>query len=691
MKDQKNTVKLKVERDWFLPILVFLIGLVVVGTLRYHFKKNQESLVQSKAELNATTYAEHMRLDLMQGINTTITLKQILTSNDGQIRKFPEIAESMMTDFIQSIQLAPGGVVTDIYPEQGNEAGKIDLLNDKDRGEISRYGRDNNVITMQGPFNLKQGGSGIAVRNPVFLENKNGKQEFWGFTIVIIRVPEIFSESVKALSNFGYDYQLFKSKSPWDETYIGVYGSETQMEHAVTYEFEVGDTKWLLEVQPKGGWSSNQNYHLMIACGLLISLLIAGLVAVITLLKRTKETERQTEKLNCRLQETLDLANAGSVAKTKFINNMSHDIRTPMNAIMGYTAIALKLDPEEKTRECLEKINKSSEQLLTLINDVLDISRIESGKLKITPVRTDIRTIVDDVLSITQGFTVGRELKVIVQRNKLDTPYVLADPIRIREVLVNVLSNAVKFTKDGGTITFGADYEKAADGKKITVKYVISDTGIGMSEDFQRHIFDEFAQENSDARTQYKGTGLGMSIVKQYVDLMQGTILVQSKKNEGTTVTIKIPLELTEEVPTTEKVIPKDLSGLRCLLVEDNDLNAEIAQILLEDQGITVTRVSDGKQAVEIFEKKPADTFDLILMDIMMPVMNGLEATKAIRSCSRPDSKTIPIIAMTANAFQEDAKKCLEAGMNAHLAKPLQIEKVVETIAKIMPFKHKTL
>ena len=688
MQGQKHSVRLKVERDWFLPILVFCIGIVVLGTLGYHFKKNQESLLQSKAELNATTYAEHMRLDLMQGINTTITLEQVLTSNDGRIHKFPQIAESMMSDFIQSIQLAPDGVVTDIYPEEGNEAGKIDLLHDKDRGEICCYGRDNDVITMQGPFQLKQGGAGIAVRNPVFLQNENGEQEFWGFTIVIIRVPEIFSESIKALSNFGYDYRLSKSIAPWDETYVEVYSSAANIETMVTYEFEAGDTKWLLEVQPKGGWNNNENYHLIFACGVLIVLLTSGLVSVITLLKRTKETERQAEKLNCRLQETLDMAKSSSVAKTKFINNMSHDIRTPMNAIIGYTAIALKYDPEEKIRECLEKINKSSEQLLTLINDVLDISRIESGKLKITPVQTDIRTVVDDVLSITNGFTIGRELEVVVQRNKIDTPYVLADPVRVREVLVNIMSNAIKFTKDGGTITFSADYEEAADHKSITVKYQISDTGIGMSEKFQSHIFDEFAQENSDARTQYKGTGLGMSIVKQYVELMHGTISVQSKKNVGTTVTVELPLEVTESVPTIEKVSQRDLSGIRCLLVEDNDLNAEIAQILLEDQGITVTRVADGKQAVETFEGKPADTFDLILMDIMMPVMNGIEATKAIRLFERPDAKTIPIIAMTANAFQEDAKNCLDAGMNAHLAKPLQIEKVVETIAKFVKTKE---
>lgn len=685
MNHQRENAKRNGERDLILPVLVFFVGIIVVVTLAYHFQKNQESLQQSRVELNAVTYAEHLRLDLMQGIGTTETLKRIIINGDGVINNFSRVAEDMMEDFVQSIQLAPGGVVTDIYPEAGNEAGKIDLIHDKDRGEISRYGRDNNVITMQGPFTLKQGGSGIAVRNPVFLEKGDGQREFWGFAIVIIRVPEIFSESIKALSDFGYDYRLSKTKSPWDDSYVEVYGSGAQMGRAVTYQFDVGDTAWLLEVQPNAGWGSgSQSLHLILGCGMLIVLLLSGMIAVITLLHRTKRTERQTAGLNRKLQETLDAANAASVAKTNFINNMSHDIRTPMNAIMGYTTIALKHSLDARTKECLEKISESSEHLLTLINDVLDLSRIESGKVAVTPVPTDIRTVVDEVLAITRGFTAGRELNLVVQRAELETPYVLADALRIREVLVNILGNAVKFTRDGGTITFAADYTPAKDGK-ITVKYVISDTGIGMSQEFQQHLFEEFTQENSDARTQYKGTGLGMAIVKRYVEMMDGTIHVQSEKNVGTTFTIELPLELSGNTEAGKKKaadVSANLSGIRVLLVEDNNLNAEIAQILLEERGMTITRAANGKEALDAFAQSTAGTFDVILMDIMMPVMDGITATKSIRALDRLDAKTVPILAMTANAFEEDAKKCLDAGMNAHLAKPLDIQKVIAAIAQ---------
>lgn len=674
MEVQKEKTKLQKWKDLALPIGVFLVGIVVLLTLGYHFKKNQDSLQQSKVELNVVTYAEHLRLDLMQGIGLTETLERILINNDGVINKFPQTAETMMQDYIQSIQIAPGGTVTEIYPEEGNEAGKIDLLNDKDRGEISRYGRDNDVITMQGPFTLKQGGSGIAVRNPVFLERENGQREFWGFAIVIIRVPEIFSESLRALSDFGYDYRLSKTKAPWDDSLVEVYGSGAALDRAVTYSFEAGDTSWLLEVQPKAGWSGGVNYHLIFACCILILLLLTGLISVITLLRRTAE-------LNRRLQETLDLANAASVAKTKFISNMSHDIRTPMNAIVGYTAIAMSMEPKEQVRGCLDKIKESSDHLLTLINDVLALSRIESGKQALNPVQTDIRMVVDEVLSIIQGFTVGRELKIEVHREPLSNPYVQVDAVRVREILVNVLSNAVKFTRDGGTITFSASCAPLEPGK-IRVTYVISDTGIGMSEEFQQHIFEEFTQENSGARTQYKGTGLGMSIVKKYVDMLQGTISMESRKGEGTTFTVTLPMELTEAPVQPEKPETVDLSGLRILLVEDNDLNAEIAQAYLKKEGVLVTRASNGQEAVEIFSQAQPGTFDGILMDIMMPMMDGLTATRAIRSLGRPDAKTIPILAMTANAFEEDAQKCLEAGMNAHLSKPLDVRRLFAALGQ---------
>ncbi|MDO4517435.1 MAG: transporter substrate-binding domain-containing protein [Bacillota bacterium] len=427
----------------------------------------------------------------------------------------------------------------------------------------------------------------------------------------------------------------------------------------------------------------------------LIAILIGvGTVVILTLrnsrnmraiAQERMEYARHLKEKNTQLEESVKQAQSANVAKTTFLNNMSHDIRTPMNAIIGFTNIALKQQPKPEVQSCLEKISDSSEHLLTLINDVLDISRIESGKTQYTPAPVDITTVTDAVLDITNGFLIDRDINFLVHRAKLKNPYVLADAVRIREVLVNILGNAVKFTGDGGTIRFETDYRSGGDDRHIVVCYRVTDTGVGMSEEFVEHIFEEFAQEDNGARTQYKGTGLGMAITKQYMDLMGGTISVESKKGVGSTFAVELPLELTDEANVRKQDLPiakVNLTGVKVLMAEDNDLNAEIAEVQLEECGMQVTRAADGEEVVEIFTNHPADTFDMILMDIMMPKMNGYEATKAIRSLDdRPDGRTIPIVAMTANAFAEDVQASLDAGMNGHLSKPMEMEEVVKTIA----------
>lgn len=283
-----------------------------------------------------------------------------------------------------------------------------------------------------------------------------------------------------------------------------------------------------------------------------------------------------------------------------------------------------------------------------------------------------------------QGFLTNRNITFNSKLGETDTPYVLADAVRIREVLVNILGNAVKFTDDGGTISFETSYRKGEDSKHIVVNYRIADTGVGITEEFVEHIFDEFSQEDNGARTQYKGSGLGMAISKRYVDLMGGSISVESKKNVGSVFTVEFPLEITDKSEVQTKNLPTenvDLNGVKILLAEDNELNAEIATVQLEELGIKVTRACDGEETVKIFSENPPDTFDMIFMDIMMPKKNGYQATISIRSLpDRPDSRTIPIIAMTANAFVEDVQESLDSGMNGHLAKPIVMEEVTKSI-----------
>lgn len=402
---------------------------------------------------------------------------------------------------------------------------------------------------------------------------------------------------------------------------------------------------------------------------------------ILDLSDRTKD-----KKINQKLEDAVHTAENANRAKTTFLNNMSHDIRTPMNAIIGFTNIARKYNPKPEVENCLQKISESSEHLLMLINDVLDISRIESGKIRFAPIGVDIVEVADTVLSIMYGFLSNRNITFHTHLAVPETRYVLADAVRIREVLVNILGNAVKFTGDGGTITFEADYLPGADDRHIIVRYRVTDTGVGMSKAFVKHIFDEFSQEESSARTHYKGSGLGMAISKRFVDLMGGTISVESEKGKGSTFTVELPLELTDADKVQKQSSPgdsTDLTGVKILMAEDNDLNAEIAMVQLEELGIHITRASDGKEALKIFTSNQPGTFDIIFMDIMMPKMNGYEATKAIRALkTRPDARTIPIIAMTANAFAEDVQASMDAGMDGHLSKPIVMEEVVKTIAR---------
>ena len=418
-----------------------------------------------------------------------------------------------------------------------------------------------------------------------------------------------------------------------------------------------------------------------------ISWMAVAMIIIVNRLRTRRKLQLAAQQKAKEMVVLAEQAQAASKAKSTFLSNMSHDIRTPMNAIIGFTNIALHQDSVPEMHNCLKKIEESSDHLLSLLNDVLDISRIESGKVEFSPVPANITAVTDSVIEIVKGMILNRELNFEVHREPLQNPYVMTEPVRIREILVNILNNAVKFTKDGGTIRFDAGSRPGADAQHIVICYRIKDTGIGMSEEFQKKLFDEFAQEENGVRTQYKGTGLGMPISKKYVELMGGTITVDSRKGVGTTFTVEIPMELTnaEKVEKTKPLAQhNDLKGIKVLLAEDNDLNAELATILLEDLGMTVTRAADGQEVVDLFAEHPAGTYDIILMDIMMPKMDGHQAAKAIRAmyADRSDAEEIPIIALSANAFSEDVQASLDAGMNGHVSKPLNMEEVTKVIER---------
>ena len=542
------------------------------------------------------------------------------------------------------------------------------------------------MITMQGPFSLKQGGTGIAIRNPVYLEQKNGERTFWGFTIVIIRVPDIFADSIKSLTDFSYEYKLSKSIAPWDETYEEVYGSGVEMIDPVTYTFELGDSQWMLEVMPENGWNSNEKLYRLWGYGLLIVLLLTGFAFAIILLRRTQESENTVSELNKKLHKALIAAETANRAKSTFLLNMSHDIRTPLNGIMGLLKINMAhSDDEELVRENYKEMEKAANHLLSLINDVLQMSKLEDGREELSSELVCLPDVFYDMKAIIDGSALDKGISVDFSEDSIWVhPYVITNPLYLRQIFLNIYGNSIKFTNFGGKISTKQECIEEKD-NVITYRWIISDTGIGMSKEFLKHIFEPFAQERADARSNYHGTGLGMAIVKKMIDKMGGTISVTSEVGKGSTFVVELPFEMgaaPEKSKKEEADKENSIHGLNLMLVEDNELNAEVAEILLEDEGAIITMVNDGQQAVELFNNNPVGTFDAILMDIMMPVMDGLTATKAIRALNRPDAGIIPIIAMTANAFAEDVQRCLDAGMNAHLAKPLDIEKVKKTICE---------
>lgn len=399
-----------------------------------------------------------------------------------------------------------------------------------------------------------------------------------------------------------------------------------------------------------------------------------------------KEYTKNLESKNLELREAVFQAQKANAAKSSFLSRMSHDIRTPLNGIIGLIKInETHMDDRELVKTNQDKMLVSADHLLSLINDVLQMSKLEDENIEISHEPIDLGEISREVGTIISGRTAEAGIAFEIGKQELPVSYVYGSPLYIRQIFLNIYGNCIKYNKPHGKVTTTLKCLGEKNGI-VTYRWTISDTGIGMSEEFLKHIFEPFVQEHSDARTVYSGTGLGMSIVKKIIDRMNGTIVVTSKEGEGSTFVITLPFEIAEkpeEIPA-EMDGEVNIAGLHLLLAEDNELNAEIARTLLEDEGAITTIVNDGQQAVDIFSRNKPGTFDAILMDIMMPEMDGLSATKAIRALDREDAGTIPIIAMTANAFDEDEKKCMEAGMNAHLVKPLDIQKMKEAVCRYL-------
>ena len=684
MKKDSELYKKTRVHCYIVGLIVFLTALIVGVFLLHNLEKDEKTTGKYMAQI--TEKRVRARLDQYSMLSALLG-NYISAGENLDENTFSELAEKIPNEdgVIKAFELAPEGIVTDIYPKQGNEgAFGLDMLQEHERKKDAILARDSGKYTIGGAYQLKQGGTGALLFNPVYQDNNSEQGEFWGFVILVIDWERFIGEiHLDYLSDADFCYRIWTYDRGSRDKIILAESQDNMPDNILTVECAVPNNTWYFDIIPSEGWSPRSYWIMCIVISYVFSLLIA---TVFYLISSKKHRERQYE---AELEKAAEQAKNANEAKTRFLFNMSHDIRTPMNAIVGFSGLLEKnLQNERKAKEYLEKIQSSSNLLLRIINQVLEMARIESGTAVLQLKAEDMDALFHRVNTVFEEDVRKKNLQyhaVLDVRHH----YVVCDQTKLQEIMLNIISNAIKYTPEGHSIYVEVHEAVSENPSKIRYIFSCEDTGIGMSEEYLPHIYEEFSREHSTTENKVPGTGLGLPIIKSMIELMGGSIQVESRQGIGTKFTIDLSFDiaLKEEVYGSEDTIESSaihtIKGKRILLVEDNELNAEIAKTVLEDVGALITRAENAQPALELFKEKPAGTFDVILMDLMMPVMDGYTATRKIRELERSDAKTVPIIAMTANAFQEDAEKCIAVGMNAHLAKPLDIEKMKKTIKSI--------
>ena len=538
--------------------------------------------------------------------------------------------------------------------------------------------------TIAGPYELNQGGLGSLLFEPIYITDKSGEKSFWGFSILVLDWNRFLEElELDKLTDASYCYQMWKKDGNSGKKTIIAQGGDAIHKGAVQISCKVPNDTWYFEIIPHTGWVTVKQQALVFLVAVSIAVLATAICYL--MLHRKQREKLYTEEI----RKSAEKARKANEAKTRFLFNMSHDIRTPMNAIVGFSGLLEKsLHDEKKSLDYIKKIRVSSDILLTIINQVLEMARIESGKITLNPESVNIREMVEAMNTVFESSLTKKSLEYQCSLNVVHDQ-ILCDKTKMEEIILNVVSNSIKYTNPHGKITVSIDELDSEDEKNANYKVVVEDNGIGMSQDYLPHIFEEFSREHTSTETRVAGTGLGLPIVKSLVDRMGGTIEVESEEGKGTRFIMKFsfPVSLENQVREKEKQnipdITEKLEGKRILLAEDNELNAEIAETVLEETGIKVKHVEDGIQCIEELKKMPEKYYDVILMDVQMPNMDGYTATQRIRDLD--DSRAeIPIIAMTANAYDEDRRKAQEAGMDGFLAKPLDVDEMMRLLAQII-------
>ena len=680
-------------------VVVFLVTLLVVMGITWLINQNQVKREKLKASYTAESTVSRVESQLSKYLAESDLVKRILEKGYDIDRKDFNTLSSLMQeneDVIEARELAKDGVVNRIYPLKGNEAAMgLDMLRNPARKKEANLAKESGKYTIAGPYELMQGGTGALLFDPVYVKDDNGEEQFWGFSILVMNWDNFIKQvELEKLEDAGYEYQIWKKDLYTGEKVVIDESGNLKLNNSLEVACSVPNDTWYFEIVPENGWISTAQSVFAV----LIAFAVAAVMAVgywQYRMRRYKDILHEEE-----LEKSAREARMANEAKTRFLFNMSHDIRTPMNAIMGFAELLEKhLDDKEKAENYIVKIKHSSSFLLSLINYVLEMARIESGKSTLKTEAGCLNVLTDTLNDVFEPSIEEKKLKYTCEL-QVEHPYIWSDRTKLREILLNVISNSIKYTPEGGTVTVKIT-EEAVKGQttKHSVshyKFVIEDNGIGMSEEYLPHIFEEFTREHTSTESKVTGTGLGLPIVKSLVDLMGGTIDVYSKVGEGTKTTILLPFEIAGEEDFEKKNdqnvpdLMEHLKGKHILLAEDNELNAEIAITLLEEEGMQVEWAEDGLKCLEILQKMPEDYYDMILMDIQMPNMDGYETTRKIR-CLPGRRSAVPIVAMTANAFDEDKKKAYQAGMNGYLSKPIDVKAVFATLGEILLTKSENL
>ena len=640
-----------------------------------------------RAAFTAETTVNRIKSQLNRYLDVSEFFQNIIGSGHQMDSKEFQALSQMISDdsqIIKVIEQAPDGVVKDIYPLKGNEAAfGIDMLNNPARKYEANLAMKSGQYTIAGPYELNQGGLGSLLFEPIYITDKSGEKSFWGFSILVLDWNRFLEElELDKLTDASYCYQMWKKDGNSGKKTIIAQGGDAIHKGAVQISCKVPNDTWYFEIIPHTGWVTVKQQALVFLVAVSIAVLATAICYL--MLHRKQREKLYTEEI----RKSAEKARKANEAKTRFLFNMSHDIRTPMNAIVGFSGLLEKsIHDEKKSLDYIKKIRVSSDILLTIINQVLEMARIESGKITLNPESVNIREMVEAMNTVFESSLTKKSLEYQCSLNVVHDQ-ILCDKTKMEEIILNVVSNSIKYTNPHGKITVSIDELDSEDEKNANYKVVVEDNGIGMSQDYLPHIFEEFSREHTSTETRVAGTGLGLPIVKSLVDRMGGTIEVESEEGKGTRFIMKFsfPVSLENQVREKEKQnipdITEKLEGKRILLAEDNELNAEIAETVLVEAGIEVKRVEDGLQCIEELKKMPENYYDVILMDVQMPNMDGYTATQRIRDLD--DSRAeIPIIAMTANAYDEDRRKAQEAGMDGFLAKPLDVDEMMRLLGKI--------